>query len=321
VSVITNTLAGFPLVNQLVDPPADRWPDNNESWNCVPASISAGVSWLLGKVYYGNQLKDAVYGNAYTGGQAPASYAGYLAGLGIELAPYDNTYGPALVAAIYSSLKAGHPTLVTMPSQWGIPYADPVHPSGSTHVGIACGWGNGWIRVMNPWGGFWQDGDNAYWAARLCFGQVWSMSRNGGSMAGVPAGWHDNGEALTAPNGVPVTQGFYAWVKSHDWDSNNYPLAPAYSTASVEPGNASIGAGTRQDFRLGSLGWTEKMNVYTIWVGQDVRALMAALAAANAEIAQLKSAPKPDYTAELHAVELAVAAMHLKLGANGEIHV
>ncbi len=60
------------------------------------------------------------------------------------------------------------------------------------------------------------------------------------------------------------------------------------SSGSIEPGNASIGPGSRQDFRLTSLGWTESRNVYVIYVGQDIRALEQQLTAANAHVAQLE---------------------------------
>lgn len=46
--------------------------------------------------------------------------------------------------------------------------------------------------------------------------------------------------------------------------------------------------GDRRGFRLTSLGWTQARNVYLIDVGQDVRALAAQLAAANAHVAQLE---------------------------------
>jgi hypothetical protein len=115
----------------------------------------------------------------------------------------------------------------------------------------------------------------------------------------IPAGWKDDGKTLVAPNGVPVVKGFRDYVLSHTWDANNWPLAAeqVVSSGSIEPGNVAIGSGSRQDFRLTSLGWTESRNVYVIYVGQDIRALTAQLAAANAHVAQLEvqlaSTPAP----------------------------
>jgi hypothetical protein len=80
-------------------------------------------------------------------------------------------------------------------------------------------------------------------------------------------------------------------VLAHAWDANNWPLAAeqAIASGSIEPGNVAIGPGSRQDFRLTSLGWTSVRNVYVIYVGQDIRALEQQLAAANAHVAQLEA--------------------------------
>src|SRR6185312_12029042 len=105
---------------------------------------------------------------------------------GVQLTPI-NASQAGLIGEIHSQVSAGHPVVLTMPSQWGTAPADPVHPSGSTHVGVAVGVGAGEIRVMNPWGGFWQDQSDAWWQARLCEGQVWPLQKvSVGTMSGVP---------------------------------------------------------------------------------------------------------------------------------------
>lgn len=114
----------------------------------------------------------------------------------------------------------------------------------------------------------------------------------------VPTGWKDsaNGDAknfdgvLTAPNGVVVIKGFRQWVLTHSWVANNTPMAVEahIGTGSIEPGNASIGPGARQDFRFCSLGWTEKGSTYEIAVGQDIVALEKSLATALALVDDLK---------------------------------
>ncbi len=111
----------------------------------------------------------------------------------------------------------------------------------------------------------------------------------------IPTGWKDDGKTLVAPNGVPVVMGFREYVLAQagvgGWDANNWPLAAeqVIVSGSVEPGNTAIGPGSRQDFRLTSLGWTASRNVYVIYVGQDIRALEQQLAAANAHVAQLEA--------------------------------
>src|SRR5260370_4713780 len=46
----------------------------------------------------------------------------------------------------------------------------------------------------------------------------------GGSM-GIPYGWHDDGQTLTAPNGVAVVLGFREFVLNNNWNKDNWPLA------------------------------------------------------------------------------------------------
>jgi hypothetical protein len=69
-----------------------------------------------------------------------------------------------------------------------------------------------------------------------------------------------------------------------------WPLAAEQSimSRSIEPGNARVGLGSRQDFWFTSLGWTASRNVYENAVGQDIRALERQLAAANAHVTQLE---------------------------------
>ena len=67
----------------------------------------------------------------------------------------------------------------------------------------------------------------------------------------IPTGWKDDGKTLIAPNGIPVVHGFRDYVLGQKWVVDNYPLAPeqVVSSGSIEPGNAAIGPGSRQDFR------------------------------------------------------------------------
>jgi hypothetical protein len=113
----------------------------------------------------------------------------------------------------------------------------------------------------------------------------------GTAVSTIPTGWKDDGKTLVAPNGVPVVHGFRDYIMARSWAPDNWPLAAeqVISSGSIEPGNAAIGPGSRQDFRLTSLGWTQARNVYVIYVGQDIRALEQQLAAANAHVAQLEA--------------------------------
>ncbi|MGZ3640315.1 MAG: C39 family peptidase, partial [Ktedonobacterales bacterium] len=256
-SGITNTLPHFPLIDQRHESTVDGYPDENANWNCVPASLAAGLTYLTGKQFDGDQLKDAVYGQGYRGAQAARTYVAYCARQGLALAPYDTGDSAALVARIHTELQRGHPVVLTMPSQWGIPPADPLHPSGSTHVGIACGYGPGMLRVMNPWGGFWHDGTDVYWRARLCYGEIWILSKTQGATSNmaVPAGWKDDGATITAPNGHVVRLGFAKYIRAHPWADDDQPLEDEQAVAQILHEDARWGKGARQLFVRSGLFW------------------------------------------------------------------
>lgn len=169
-------LAGFPLVNQLAEPTSDGQPDENARENCVVAALAAALEYLLQRPMHGDALKDRVYGQGFAGPLDIARFVDLCAAWGVTLAPHFGD-GAELVAALHAGIAVGEPMLVTMPSDWNDAPADLVHFAGFTHVGAACGDFPGFIRVMNPWGGFWQDEPDAWWRARLCYGAVWRLAR------------------------------------------------------------------------------------------------------------------------------------------------
>ena len=292
---ITYTIPGVPLLNQLEEA-------SNPTYDCVFESNAALATAYLHKPFTGTQIKamdSDNYGPNYTGGASEAKLVDTMARLGVKVARVAHPTQQELIDELHWHIPKGHGCIITMPSQWNSAVTsagknwNPRTYRGPTHVGLACGVGPGAIRVMNPWGGFWHDGSDSYWEARLLEGEIWVGEYvGGGTMATtVPQGWKDDGKTLVAPNGVPVVQGFRDYVLAHNWEAHNWPLAPeqVITSGSIEPGNASIGPGSRQDFRLTSLGWTEARNVYVIYVGQDIQALNHQLVAANAQIATLEA--------------------------------
>lgn len=239
---ITYTIPGATLLDQLSDATMDGLPDENANDNCVPTSLAEGLHILTSRTYDGDELKDAVYGQGFVGFQSAARYVAYCAAQGVSLAAHNDTQA-GLVAFIHAEVSAGHPVIVTMPSQWGTAPADPVHPSGTTHVGVAVGDGTGYIRVMNPWHAFWQDQPDSWWQARLCEGQVWLMQKvAGGNVSGVPAvSASDNGSVLTFPNGGTCGHGIRAHIMGENWPAELWPVTAEES----DP------AGVHQDFRNG----------------------------------------------------------------------
>jgi hypothetical protein len=141
---------------------------------------------------------------------------------------------------------------------------------------------------------FYEDGVLA--AARQCTAMAvhsrvvtGTTGSGGGTGMTVPTGWKDDGATLVAPNGVAMKLGFRAYVLAHDWNPDDWPLAAERHLESIEPGDPSVGAGQRQDFRMSALGWNTAHGVYRIWVGRDLAALEAQLADRDKQIAELQA--------------------------------
>jgi hypothetical protein len=325
---ITYTIPEVPRLNQLHE-------ESNPTYDCVFESNAAMATAYLHKPFTGTEIKamDSDYGPGYTGGASEARLVDTMARLGIRVTRIAEPTQEQLLDALHWQISHYHRAcIITMPSQWNSAVTsagknwNPRTYRGPTHVGLACGTGpNGAIRVMNPWGGFWHDGSGDYWKARLLEGEIWVGeyvgNEGGATTMTIPGGWKDDGKTLVAPNGVPVVRGFRDYVLSYSggWEANNWPVVPeqVISSGSIEPGNASIGPGSRQDFRVTSLGWTEARNVYVIYVGQDIQALTHQLAAANLHIsqleAQLKQTPPPNPKAAEAMAALVELAKALKL--------
>lgn len=307
---ITFQLANpWPGLNQLNEAVHDGLPDSDRSYECVPTSIASGLIFLTGRTYDGDEVRDAVYGANYVGGTAPSAYVAYCRAQGVDLVPFNGSQA-ALVSEIHSQLHQGHPVVITIPSQWGTPPPDPVHPVGWTHVGIMYGDGPGELELMNPW--IWPQqhiGDDAYWAARLCFGQVWVMSKIGAPppMAGTPQGWTDDGTTLKAPNGKTVTLGFRQYVRAADWQPDDQPEEEAVGLPSIELGNPSIGAGSRQIFTKRALGYTPSRNVYEMYTGQELLAWINHAQGLQQQLTAAQSAGQ-QATAQAQAAQQAEAA-------------
>ncbi len=106
------------------------------------------------------------------------------------------------------------------------------------------------------------------------------------AMPVVPTGWKDDGQTLTAPNGIQVTLGFRQYVLIHSWNPGNYPLGPAVALNPLEESNPALGGGTQQVFRWIVLEWTSSRNVFFSWVGQELHAVRADRNNLKAELAK-----------------------------------
>ena len=102
-------------------------------------------------------------------------------------------------------------------------------------------------------------------AAHLCAILVPDL-KVGAGMSGVPAGWHDNGSVLTAPNGVPVIGAMRKLVMGVSWDANNVPQAPEHPQHPMELGDASIPDGVQQEFVFNVTEWSGSHNNSNAWI-------------------------------------------------------
>lgn len=147
-------------------------------------------------------------------------------------------------------------------------------------------------------------------AAQPCGLILVEMANNGGGgVSGVPSGWKDDGKTLTAPNGMPVVQGFRDYVLANSWSADNWPLMAETGADPVEPGNPSLGAGTYQVFHLTKLSWTQARGVFVTWIGQDYLAMQSEISSLNTEVSQLKAQLDEDLNGKaMTALKAALAA-------------
>lgn len=287
-------LMGFPIKNQLAD-----MGERNAAFDCVPTALAMCLEFLTRRSFDGAAIKDAVYGAGYQGATDAARYVAYCQAAGVTLRVLDGT--PAqLILDIKAQLGKGLPCIGTEPD----PYAKPA--LGWSHVVAfhACDEPQaGALTAADPYGGHDVLLPDAQWQARLEGQQIWTLAIEAQPpREHIPAGWHDDGTALVAPNGVAVVRGFRAYILAQEqeqgWDAGNWPLAPEYGTPQLEASNTALGGGTQQLFRAAMLGWTSERGVFAEWCGQELLytrqkllALYAAYQEALARVAALEAQP------------------------------
>lgn len=287
-------LSGFPLVNQNAESTMDGHPDENAPNNCVAADLAAILRYFHpGKTYDGDEIKDAVYGQGYTGPMDPAHFAAYMQAEGVA---WKETQGEplSLIMAAHAYVAAGCPVLLQIPSAWN---DEPPPETGSTHAVVAVKEDAGSLTCMNPWGGFWHYGSDSYWQARVRYGSIW---RAEAITMGVPQGWRDDGRTLVAPNGAQVVLGFREYILAHTWAADDVPQGAQYHVGDHVSPSQSLGSGDRQDFTRTSLIYDDSNQQVTVApVAADFATSQQQLAAARAQIAQLQaqlgSSSEPGY--------------------------
>ncbi|HLH62752.1 MAG TPA: hypothetical protein VKV20_13795 [Ktedonobacteraceae bacterium] len=105
----------------------------------------------------------------------------------------------------------------------------------------------------------------------------------------IPAGWHDDGNTLTAPNGHKVVHGFREYVLKNNWPPANMPLQEEIGHNPLEESNPSLGGGTQQVFRWTMLEWTPSRGVFIAWIGQEFLKIRSDNTALQAQVAGLET--------------------------------
>jgi hypothetical protein len=163
------TLPNFPIKNQRITTLSDGSPDPNADYDCVPESIAACLQYFNGGDVVGGQLKEAVYGAAYTGGQAASAYVQYCASKGCTLMSVNGDY-TSLIAATHTFIQHGLPVIMTEID----PYSS---LAGSTHVCVFYAEAVGSLTIMDPFIASSITKTDAEWAALMQFNQIWIMSK------------------------------------------------------------------------------------------------------------------------------------------------
>src|SRR5215469_4875173 len=170
-------LQGFPLVSQLTPITSDGRPSENAQFDCVPASIGAGILWYEHKSQWDSSinpdlLKDQAYGEALqNSGTAAIAYVPVVAKMGYTLSAIDGD--PALlVQQAHEQLALQHPIIFTEP--------DPYVPSsyGWSHVCVFYADAPGELTALDPYIAKAVTRSDAEWQQMLLFNQIWILERS-----------------------------------------------------------------------------------------------------------------------------------------------
>ena len=290
-----------PIVDQRHEVGSDGRPPEDGNMDCVPASLASmarGLKPELTGMITADGLHDAAYGQGYVGMQNPADFVPLLAPYGLLITPYR---GPAsaLIARAVREIQAGHPVLLSIPSDWGNT------PPTSKYAHMVAGFKTtaaGSLTAMNPWTASNQTQTLAWWTdrlARCAYQGIWVMTLQEAHAMPIPTGWTDsaNGDpdkdgTLTAPNKLPIVRGFRDHIlRAASWNAALVPMSAEYG----------ITNGSRQDFAL-RLEWSASDPTKVTETPHPLPA---------------PAAPPPDLTAEKKAAALdAVFAIYKAIGSS-----
>jgi hypothetical protein len=257
--------------NQLSEPTSDGLPDENARANCVDASLSGAILGLnpaakmpSGVPVDGDALKDAVYGQGYTGATDPARFMPYINAhadvFGVTMRELlSGAEGPAIVDACLAAMQAGAVPTLAIPSLWGNQWPggaemrdfSATHPGQGTHEVDFKGWDGTNFTAMNPWGGFDQVHDRPWWEARIVYGRAFALDKaSAGSTQPVSITIEKDATgtitgAKDDQNGNVVGAGMAALIEKSGWQSATIAVPevhdlPGKETIAVLRGGARV---------------------------------------------------------------------------------
>ena len=110
----------------------------------------------------------------------------------------------------------------------------------------------------------------------------------GGIGMGVPAGWHDDGTTLIAPNGHKVVLGFRKRVLE-GWDPNNVPLEEEHGQDPLEQfSQQADNKGTQQTFLYSVLSFTPTRGAFLTRIGNEFLGMRNEVKRLSDQITQLQ---------------------------------
>jgi hypothetical protein len=187
-----SVLEQFPHINQLSSPTIDGRVDENRLWNCVPASICAGLRYLTGDhSFEPDTLKDAAYGERYQGGTAASGYVDFCAQHGVKLSALNGS-PDELIRLAHQHLALGHPVIFTEPDPYAV---------GWWHVCVFYADMQDTLTAMDPIGGQTITKSDAQWARLLQANQIWIME----------------GETMTIDLDHPVVANYFVSAGEKSW--------------------------------------------------------------------------------------------------------
>ncbi len=214
-------------------------------------TASAGQIVGLAETWYAREEGSDASSNT-NGMSAPAEYA-MLEGLGLH---YQGLSGD-LIAATRDALGRGLPVLICGAEAGffdvalgGVPYAwSPIYNHCIVASGLAPN-GNFYVRdyANSEFFGY----RRVYSASAMRLVSATAVTPRWMETSMIPAGWHDTGSSLVAPNGFEVRDGFRIKVMA-GWEATDLPL---------ENEHGMVSGGTEQNFTRTVLRWTTQRGVW-----------------------------------------------------------